>query len=495
MASRLSEEALKEVYDRGVRGLSWSAVAGDGDLLVDPIDFSAILEHEDADERVKALHPYALFCAIKMQGIEDLIEVLPLLSGEQVTRILDYEAWTGDRIEPLKAMTWLKLFKEVSNEQFFGRFKDLEEEYQLALLGSRIELIQIEDHEKLGSAEQDTYSNLPCGELFYRVVAVEPGFAEFVESLVQAGLETDLRYTYSLLTHVAFMPPAEDEFRIAQFRRARLEEEGFADPVEAMTIFRPLSTVEVRDLAAMVDGVRQDSLNQRVDPSEGLLATTEDESTDLLDRALQHGSARWTEATLDEVSRGLAHFANRLAAAVGIQPDEIKMLSQVVTLSRATLSLGLDSLATGDVEMAGRVIGRVHPELVFRHGLALVGELRRHVVEQLVATGMRGCEGAERLLQTGRLGELMYLFDKQILPILGLDVAETLKGIFNRFPMVVKHSVNGERLTLVPMSSMRMLKSARGEVDGIVEQILALRNRMMSTGNEDWQVGAAPVDH
>ena len=127
MASRLSEESLKAMLDAGQQGLAITPSIG-LELLRQPlIDFDQLLLSEDPEAAVQALPPQQLFNSLVQRGVEDCLEVLPLLSTEQVVRILDYDAWRGDRLEPLRMIRWLNLFKEVSDEQLYQRFRSLDE--------------------------------------------------------------------------------------------------------------------------------------------------------------------------------------------------------------------------------------------------------------------------------------------------------------------------------------------------------------------------------
>lgn len=472
MASRLSEYALKEVYDSGLRGLPWKAFAQTTTLLGGRVPvLKDIMALDDAELIIKSLEPLDLYRAIKSQGVEDHLEVLPLMSEEQHIRIMDYEAWQGANLVPERAFSWLKLFREVSHEEFFGRFKSLDEEYQLALLSKFITVIEKEEHEKLGSADQDLYTVLPCNELYYRVISESPQTREFIEVLIQSGLIVDLPYTYSLMTHSSFIPPNEDEQKITQFRRARLEEDGFVDAVDARAIFVPLTPAEVELMRGRYTAnSEQGSSVVLASPSEAQL---------LIDIVLDQ--LKLSEEHLQR----LAHTVNTVAAAAGIAPDEIQSLDQVVLLVKSVLSLALDDLANGDSIKAAEVFKSEHPTHVLRYGFALAHAMRTDLSERLAATGMQGVEALPRLIRAGRLGEVMFRVEQYLMPVLGLDSVEYLKGAFNRFPMAPRPAESGAlgegaiRVVFEPVHSKVGLRAIAAQVEGILEDILALREKMM----------------
>lgn len=471
MASRLSEYALKEVYDSGLRGLPWKTAGHTASLRKGGApDLRQILASPDAEAVVQALEPLDLYRAIKTQGIEDLLDVLPLISVEQNVRLMDYEAWNGQDLVPEKAFGWLKLFREVSHEEFFGRFKTLDEEYQLALLNRFLSVIDIEAHDKLGSAEQDEYIHLPCNELLYKIDTDSPQTREFIDGLIQAGLMVDLPYTYSLITHASFMPPNEDELRVMQFRKARLEEDGFIDIADARAIFVPLSTAEAEQLRA-----RYPELQSARRPLEGPMTKSDDRL--LVDCALE------LIAVADDHVQRLAHCVNTVAAAAGVGPDELQSLDQVVLLVKSVLSLALDDLSGGDVQRAASVLNQEHPTQLLRYGFALAQAIRIDLSERLANSGMRGMEQLPRMVRSGRLGEVMLRLEQNLLTILGLDSVEYMKGVFNRFPMGAKRpssAAEGASLRIVfePVHSLAGLRRAAAQVEGILEEVLALREKM-----------------
>jgi hypothetical protein len=242
MASRLSEETLTAVLDSGQQGLAIQADRALDSLAPLAVDLDALLAADDPAAAVQAVPAQALYLALRQRGPEDCLEVLPLLSADQVARVFDYDVWSEDRLEPLRAARWLNLFKEGGQEELYRRFRDLDEEYQVALLSPLIELYDEEDYERMTQTEQDALNRLPCGTLFYRVKSEDPRLEEFVSAVVEAALAGDMNYAYSLLSHAAYAPPNEAEGLLSQFRRARLEEDGFVTFEESLAAFQPVDS-------------------------------------------------------------------------------------------------------------------------------------------------------------------------------------------------------------------------------------------------------------
>ena len=135
MEDRLSESvSQRNVYETGSQAYlrapsrTWSCLS-----WFPRVDLEAILASEDPGKEVRDLPAQVLYFAMVDRGREDCLEILPLLSQEQFTRICDYDVWEGDRLAPKRLLSWLSLCQEVSAACMIQRFSALDEEYQLGL--------------------------------------------------------------------------------------------------------------------------------------------------------------------------------------------------------------------------------------------------------------------------------------------------------------------------------------------------------------------------
>ncbi len=461
MASRLSEDSVKAVYDAGHQAL---LVQNDPtlQLLTDAgVDLNALLHAENPQAAVQAVAPFALYQALKRHGVEDNLDILPLMSSEQVQRSFDYEAWESDRIEPLKACRWLALFKEVSDEEMANRFKTLEEEFQLALLSPFIEIIDEDAFEKLTDADQDTLYRLPCNTLYFRIKTADNRVEATIDGLVDAMMSVDINYAYSMLAHATYMPPTEQEDMAARFRRARIEEDGFVSYEESLETFLPLDLRELEARIAATPRGATDMVRQlRPDDAPFLVA------------AMQRGALTWTSEEYAEVTASYAFLANTLAAVSQIETDDLTAMRRILQQAQALAGLGLEHLSQGDVALAAVLLRQEHPKTLFRAGLALVGQLQDQVLTQLEASGIVAANSLRKLWELRRPGAILARLDQDVLPVLGMRRTETLRGLFNRFPVrpetIVPADADGspERMIFGPISSRSALEDFAAELAG-----------------------------
>jgi hypothetical protein len=215
----LSEEAVIQSLDTGWQSLVWkSNFPLKSAPLVPSVDFKALLDAKDPVAAAESVPRRDMYLALVSQGPEDALEVLPLLSQEQFVSIIDNEAWQDGRLSVYQAIRWLDLYRNISSEQLYRRFRELDEEYQVALLNPFIEMVDEETFEKLGQEDQDKFTAMPCNTLWWRVKDGDEKVQEFVQSLLQASISEDPAYIYSLLGMAAMLPPNEQEALIKQFR-------------------------------------------------------------------------------------------------------------------------------------------------------------------------------------------------------------------------------------------------------------------------------------
>ncbi len=480
MASRLSDESLLSSYDRGLASFNWQAAN-----LPSPMDeergaralLDGLLSTEDAAPQIQALDPSLIRHIILTAGIEDHLDVLPLLSQEQVTHIMDFEGWDADHLSPSGAARWLQLHKQAKPEELFRRFRELEEEFQMGLLGPLVETFDLDAYEKMGDAEQDALLRLPCDEVFYKIKSQDPEVRQFVEELVGQALTQDIEYAYSMLAHASYLPPSEQESLALRFRSARLEEDGFVSPEDASRLFLATAGEDAilrwtgSNVAQLVDRLICSATGSNAGSNTSL-----SESTSISTSVKSPHATMTLEAALagsdPEASGSLAvslsHLANTLAVATGLDADNRQGLRLVLAHTKGYCNLGLELLATAGgkpgtplfIETATRVVSKEHPATLFKTSIAALDEVRRRTLDMLELAGILRPEIAQRigrLLFSRKYGMIMTTLDFEALPTIGLEATEILKGLFNRFPLCPTTDLAGERMTFKPVYDLATL--------------------------------------
>ena len=429
-------QALRKPPRKRMGASAGSALSLQG---LNPIDFSELLQEKDATAAIQRVPEQSLYIALVHADPEECLEVLPKISREQWLGIVDLDAWRGDRLSFLSFSKWLRQFQSINPGQGFERFKELDEEYQLALLGPYIQLIDLETYEAASQAVQDSYTALPGNELFYQISSDNKEIYECIESLVQGGLEKNIEYLLSLLSHAFFLPPHEQEELISRFRNGRLQDLGFL-PAEETSAFFPAFGSELlasmrREYEVSWNWLEGTKLGESEQLSVQDVAM--DESTyfeQVLSTLLQAGDEK--QAELTQVQQQLVAVTNGFASALGIDPGDTNSLALSLKQVHVLVSLALEHLSQNEVPKAIAILKKQGIKKLLAFGYTLVLEVQTLFVNGLSFVDQERYKKLTKYYY-GKQTQLLHTeFDNLFLEDLGLQVSELLKNAFRILPRI-----------------------------------------------------------
>lgn len=462
MEARLSEEAVKAALDTGHQGLNWKPSAPPSGILAG-VDIDQLSQHPDIKKIVPLLPTQSLYYAIKQKGYGECLDVLAHLSNDQVTRIVDYEAWQRDTLAPTRAFALLQNFAEISSEQLYSRFSEMDEEYQLALLAGRIRVYEFDDPMAVPEELAENIAAMPCRKVYYEILTDDKVIYEAIEAIIQAAIAHNMRYAYALIAHASYNPPNESEAQALRFRNARLEEDGFVTFEEGLQSFLPIDHLAVFDSwQEKARGIRK-----------GAVTNPEIEQASFIDRVLQKAQADgWEIDDLYIVHQNLLYLANSLAAVARVEVDDLFGINRVLLQAKSLVSLGLEYIGRSDLGLGVEIAKAEHVKTLFRIGLSLFNQKRQQVVDSFVRAKVPGYLAIERAFKQRQWGLLIHTFDSKLLPVLGFEHTEVLKGLFNRVPMASCFADEEKNhVEFVPVDSMQLLNQLQIAVSGILSHI------------------------
>jgi Family of unknown function (DUF6178) len=428
VTSRLSEESVVQALDNGWQSLIWkSPFSNKSSELSPPVDFTEILDAEDPEAAAQAVPRRDMYLALVSGGAEVALDILPLISAEQLVTIMDNEAWHDGKLAIHQAIRWLELYKDVGPEQLYVRFRQLDEEYQVAFLSPYIEMLDEEAYENVSHDEQDKFTAMPCNTLWWRVKDGDEKVQEFVASLIYSSISEDAAYIYSLLGMAAMMPPNEQEHILTQFRNARLEEDGFVTKEESHQLFAPFDGASLYSKWKLVAGQESDDLPASRQSNILFLDT-------VMTAAMKSGRA--DPEALDNVKRSFAYLANAVSAACSVEPDDVTGLTRLLLQTRHTVSFGIEVLSGGDVAKAVDILFTEYPKTIFKFALSTVDSIRHEAIVGLKSLNSKAALKLEGLCRAGKFGSALWMIDRDFGDTIGFESAEILKGLFNRFPLI-----------------------------------------------------------
>lgn len=439
MSDRLSEEALIQSLDSGWRSLVWrDPFSGKNSQLISTVDLHSILSSKEPEALAQAVPRRDMYLALVAAGPEDALEVLPLLSSEQFVSIIDNEGWRDGHLAVHQAIRWLDLYKHLGPEHLYKRFRQLDEEYQVALLNPYIEMVDEEAFEKLAQDEQDRFTALPCNTLWWKVKGGDEKVQEFVSSVISAAISEDPAYVYSLLGMAAMLPPNEQEALLKQFRDARLEEDGF------------VSTEESRELFSSFGKAQEllDKWNSIHRPVSTTPVKKDDKKVLFLDSVLRLAASSGMADTVavENVQKGFAYLANAMSAACKVESDDVTGLTSLLRQVKCLSSFGLEVLSKGDASKGVEILFTEYPKVVFRFALSLFDAVRLEAISGLQAKDEKLAQKVELYWRAGKFGAALWMLDKSLSEKMEPEAVEILKGLFNRFPMVKDDVINEDKV-------------------------------------------------
>lgn len=339
---------------------------------------------DDVDEVVPAI-PSQAFVGIARQLLEEgrLDLVLPHALPDQLTALLDLDAWRNDRLEVPTGRGWLLAVADAYEEAarprgaLTGLMLDMDGDmWTLLLVGATAvaELDPEDDQSRQlaleGMAALQTWET-PDG--FYILGVPDHELGRATVKILQAMYDDDLIEAGKLVRSIkwAMASPLEEEQ--LRWRKGRLADMGFPDWEDAMRLFKPMA----RDAA----------LGEPTPPRHEL---TPEESAALSVRWAGSFLLRSVMSRLDGAEHGVRTrefllLVNELMAALRYEPGEESQQEAAVRQAQATVSLGLAMLASqfGDADDDATIdalVDRVRAiglRGMFRVGYAPLAKLRR----------------------------------------------------------------------------------------------------------------------
>ncbi|MBC7530623.1 MAG: hypothetical protein H7318_03530 [Oligoflexus sp.] len=473
MDKRLNDTVLANSYDAGHQSLSWNPGQAGG--LLAGIDLQAIIDSPDAAQIVPSLPVQPLYYALKQRGFEDSLEILALLSTEQVVHMADYEVWDGEDFSQKRMFKFLKPFGEISSEQLYNRFADLDEEYQIATLEGIFTVHEVEHIYDLPLGVEDRAFPMPCHTVFYEMALDEKEDIDFVEGLMESVREHNMSYAYALLSHSTFNPPAENEAQVLQFRKARLEEDGFVSYEDSLRIFSPLDRRSLR-----LKWQNESGVDANEHSKDALMLQGSD--LNFFDACLLRAREDGADVEgLFNVHQSLLYLANALCAAARVTADDLHGLHRVLEQGKALASLGLEYLADGSIDLGSKIVLGEHPKSLFQAGYGVIEDLRGGTIKALRRMNLPRTIVLERLYISRQWGQMLLEIDRNWLDLIGMEASEILKGLLNRFPMVAVGSTNDtNRIEFRPISSL----ADAYELELSVQAVMAYFANIVLSGRE-----------
>ena len=340
-----------------------------------------LLDEEDPEAAVQALPATDLYALVKEIGLGDATDILALAAPEQVQACLDLDVWDGDQIRDADVRPWLFALVETGPEKLTQVWRELDPELPALLLARWCRIYQLAE-EEVPDWEEPPFVPTPDRYFMLKVTAEDPDTAKLVDLLIDRLYRVDAVLARHSIRAAASEPAAQLEEQLFRWRTGRMQDLGFAPLDEALEIYQP---IDLTGAPSPADAPDQPPHDARLLP---VLAQPLAQAP-FLSRVL----ARVTGDSL-RLEGSLAMLLNKVLAAHRVEPSDTVGATAAAAYGAATLSLGLETLARGDVDQGLHTLQSSSLTRLHRVGWTIVLSLARLARALWEAQRARPVEGA-----------------------------------------------------------------------------------------------------
>ena len=335
------------------------------ETLYSPVDLSALLATADGRARIRRVSPAHLYYGLQKLEDSEIITLLPHITQEQWTGVLDLDLWSKDEMST-GAFLRLEGFIAGADDPVARKLiRAADSELWSLLFKRRLRIHQRIEDEFEGAPEEGERLETPDGA-FLLILPEDPEESRRLRALVSRlfGLEPELAAILLLEAQVRTSVELEEEGY--QNRKRRIETAGFQDYFESLEIYSVLSpddplpekkresTVELSTLPTLRAGPASEQL--------------------LLFQAISSIAA---PADHQLVLEEFFFVCNKVLSADQASPADQEQVRTSIRKTLTGINLGLDWWSEGNLQEASDGLTRYYLQSFFQHGHSRLMELRQ----------------------------------------------------------------------------------------------------------------------
>lgn len=328
----------------------------------------ALLSADDAAAAIAALAPNEIFELVHEVGFEDAQDLIALATPTQIQGCFDLDAWNKDQLDVAPLKPWMTALIEAGFEKVGEAWAGLDTELRALILQRSVKVYDITLEE--GPAEDNDEPIFTTPDRFFLLELLgDDDSQRTIMRLVEDLYRADPDLARLTIMSARSEPPAELEEMSYRWRSGRLADLGYVDFYEALDLFRPLDADKVHIGESSQERVPVDEVMPVP-----LVIAEEVIGRLFLARAI---------ATIDDVieaqrlETALVVLVNRVLAAGRAKPGQAEVMKRGALYATATLSLGLEVVARGDLGKAQQALRTIGMIRLFRVGYTVTTKLAR----------------------------------------------------------------------------------------------------------------------
>ncbi|HEY0191695.1 MAG TPA: DUF6178 family protein, partial [Kofleriaceae bacterium] len=327
----------------------------------------ALLSQDDAAGAIAQLAPNEIFELVHEVGFEDAGDLISLATPEQIQGCLDLDGWNKDAFELAPLQPWLSAVMDTGFEKLGEVWRTLDPELRALILKREVKIYDVTFGE--GPEEDNDEPIMTTSDGFFLLELPQDDrsqrmFMRLIEDLYRA--DADLaRNTIMAARSEQASDLEESSYR---WRAGRLADLGYVDFYDALDLLRPLEPSAVQIGEGTQYRLVEDDQKLPMIIAEQVLGRS------FLARAL---AATREPGEAERIEAGIMILVNRVLAAGRAKPGQAEVVQRGALYGTATMSLGLETIARGDIERATQALGSIGFERLFRVGYTVTQKLAR----------------------------------------------------------------------------------------------------------------------
>ena len=329
-----------------------------------PVDLGAMLLDPDSRARIRRLPPAQLFFSAAQLSDEEVVALLPYVTEEQWTAILDLDLWERDRADLGSFLNWERHLLAAEDAVVRKLLRATDPELWEYSFSRELQIFR--------RLEEDEFEGEPSGEAFvtpdgaYLVGLPKPGEKGFLyRQLLLKLYQIDADWARFLLEEARFRTPSELEENAFEERRRRIEDLGFQDYYDAIELYTPLSAT------GPLPEKRWDPIEMAPLPIP--VKAFGEHGPMLLVQAL---AALPEAGRIEPLVEEIFYVCNRLLSADRVAPADPARVKRGIRKALSGINLGLSVWSGGDLARAAWGIRKHYLASYFQIGLDQLWRLR-----------------------------------------------------------------------------------------------------------------------
>ena len=331
-----------------------------------PVDVRALLESADTRGQIRRLAVPHLFFGLKELADEEFLGLLPHVTEEQWTGILDLDLWSGDNMSSEQFLDLERHIVQAEDPVARKLIRAADPELWELLFKRKLKIYpKVEEDEY--QAEPQTGEWLETPDKNYLIILPQNSEeSRLLRALIIRLYELEPAYVAILFESSATRTSIEIEEVAYQYRKSRVEEMGFQDYFEAIDIYtffppdEPLpekKQEQIREVSTLPV--------QLVDEIEGSLL--------LFQAFALITNPQDSQALLEE----LFFVCNKVLSADRASPANPDRVKETIRKAITGINLGLDWHSKGNLQKAAEDFRRYYLQSFFQVGYSRLVELQR----------------------------------------------------------------------------------------------------------------------